>query len=84
MVYINSEDLALTRKEVREVVVVEAIRLPIGKSSLAQMAKFGGYYRNSSSQDMLASVLDSLVECVQTKSTQFDAHEIEDVQVGVL
>jgi len=74
----------MSRNKVREVVVVEAIRLPIGKSSRAQMAKFGGYYRNSSSQDMLASVLESLVDRVQAKSTQFDAHEIEDVHVGVL
>ncbi|MHA1946410.1 MAG: thiolase family protein [Candidatus Hodarchaeales archaeon] len=74
----------MTRNEVREVVVVEAIRLPIGKSSRAQMAKFGGYYRNASSQDMLASVLESLVDRVQANSPQFDAHEIEDVQVGIL
>ncbi|MHA1236587.1 MAG: thiolase family protein [Candidatus Hodarchaeales archaeon] len=74
----------MNRNEVREVVVVEAIRLPIGKSSRAQMAKFGGYYRNSSSQDMLASILESLVDRVQAKSAQFDAHEIEDVHVGIL
>ena len=74
----------MNRNEVREVVVVEAIRLPIGKSSRAQMAKFGGYYRNSSSQDMLAFVLESLVDRVQEKSAQFDAHEIEDVHVGIL
>jgi acetyl-CoA acyltransferase len=74
----------MNRNEVREVVVVEAIRLPVGKSSRAQMAKYGGYYRNSSSQDMLASILDSLVDRVQAKSSHFDAHEIEDVHVGVL
>jgi acetyl-CoA acetyltransferase family protein len=72
------------RNEVREVVVVEAIRLPIGKSSRAQMDKFGGYYRTTSSQDMLASILESLVDRVQSKSSSFDAHEIEDVQVGIL
>ncbi|MFW9777530.1 MAG: thiolase family protein [Candidatus Heimdallarchaeota archaeon] len=71
-------------KEVREVVVVDAIRLPIGKSSRAQMTKYGGYYRNVSSQDMLSGVLESLVDRVQEKSSQFDAHEIEDVHVGVL
>ncbi|MHA2172853.1 MAG: thiolase family protein, partial [Candidatus Kariarchaeaceae archaeon] len=74
----------MNRNEVREVVVVEAIRLPIGKSSRAQMAKFGGYYRNTSSQDMLVSVLESLVDRVQANSPQFDAHEIEDLQVGIL
>ena len=74
----------MNRNEVREVVVVEAIRLPIGKSSRAQMAKFGGYYRNTSSQDMLVGVLESLVDRVQANSSQFDAHEIEDVHVGIL
>ena len=72
------------RNEVREVVVVEAVRFPIGKSSRAQMDKFGGYYRNMSSQEMLASILESLVERVQAQSSSFDAHEIEDVHVGIL
>ena len=70
------------RNEVREVVVVETIRLPIGKSSRAQMDKFGGYYRNTSSQDMLASILESLVDRAHSKSSSFDAREIEDVQVN--
>ena len=74
----------MKRNEVREVVVVEAIRLPTGKSSRAQMGKFGGYYRNSSSQDMLVNVLESLVDRVEARSSNFDAHEIEDVQVGIL
>ena len=67
-----------------EVVVVDAIRLPIGKSSRAQMDKFGGYYRNVSSQDMLTHVLEMIVEKVSKKSSNFDAREIEDVQVGIL
>ncbi|MFX1253817.1 MAG: thiolase family protein [Promethearchaeota archaeon] len=74
----------MVNKELREVVVVDAIRLPIGKSSRAQMAKYGGFYRNMSSQDMLAGVLEILVDRVQAQSTAFDAGEIEDVQVGVL
>jgi acetyl-CoA acyltransferase len=71
-------------KELRECVVVDAIRLPMGKSSRAQMDKFGGYYRNMSSQDMLAGILEILVDRVQTQSSSFDPHEIEDVHVGVL
>jgi len=71
-------------KEQRDCVVVDAIRLPMGKSSRAQMSKFGGYYRNMSSQDMLAGVLEILVERVQTQSSSFDTHEIEDVHVGIL
>ncbi|MHA2246996.1 MAG: thiolase family protein [Candidatus Hodarchaeales archaeon] len=70
--------------ELRECVVVDAIRLPMGKSSRAQMAKYGGYYRNMSSQDMLAGVLEILVDRVQGMSSSFDPHEIEDVHVGVL
>ncbi len=64
--------------------MVDSIRLPVGKSSRAQMDKLGGYYRNSSSQDMLIHVLESLVDRIQTKSSTFDAHEIEDVHVGIL
>ncbi|MHA2298797.1 MAG: thiolase family protein [Candidatus Hodarchaeales archaeon] len=74
----------MTSKEIREVVVVDAIRLPMGKSSRAQMEKFGGYYRNMSSQDMLAGVLEMLVDRVQARSADFNAREIEDVHVGVL
>jgi acetyl-CoA acyltransferase len=71
-------------KELRDCVVVDAIRLPMGKSSRAQMAKYGGYYRNMSSQDMLAGILEILVDRVQTLSSDFDPAEIEDVHVGVL
>lgn len=74
----------MTEKELREVVVVDAIRTPIGKSSRAQMDKFGGYYRNESSQDMLAGILEKLVDRVQASSSDFDPHEIEDIHVGVL
>ncbi|MFQ5978000.1 MAG: thiolase family protein [Candidatus Heimdallarchaeota archaeon] len=74
----------MTQKELREVVVVDAIRTPIGKSSRAQMSKFGGYYRNTSSQDMLAGILEKLVDRVQARSSDFDPHEIEDIHVGVL
>ncbi|MHA1974759.1 MAG: thiolase family protein [Candidatus Hodarchaeales archaeon] len=74
----------MKKRDLREVVVVEAIRLPMGKSSRAQMAKYGGYYRNMSSQDMLAGVLEALVDRVQNKSTEFNAAEIEDVHVGIL
>lgn len=71
-------------KEIRECVVVDAIRLPMGKSSRAQMAKYGGYYRNMSSQDMLAGILEILVDRVMNQSSSFDPHEIEDVHVGIL
>lgn len=71
-------------KELRDCVVIDAIRLPMGKSSRAQMDKYGGYYRNMSSQDMLAGILEILVDRVQNMSSSFDAQEIEDVHVGIL
>ena len=48
------------------------------------MAKYGGYYRNMSSQDMLAGILEIIVDRVTNKSSSFDPHEIEDVHVGIL
>ena len=37
-----------------------------------------------SSQDMLAGILEILVERVQSQSTDFNPAEIEDVHVGIL
>lgn len=72
------------KKEIIECVVVEGARLPTGKSSRAQMNKYGGYYRNVSSQDMLVTVLESVIDKVQAKSNEFDPTMIEDVAVGIL
>ena len=60
----------MLQKEIRDVVVVEAIRLPMGKSSRAQMAKYGGYYRNTSSQEMLAGIMEILVDRDQSRIRQ--------------
>jgi acetyl-CoA acetyltransferase len=44
-------------RELKECVVVDAIRTPIGKSSRKQMAKLGGNFRECSAQDLLVTVL---------------------------
>ena len=71
-------------KELKECVVVDAIRTPIGKSGRAQMKKVGGAFRECSAQDMLATVLRSIVDRTKEKYPNFDPKEIEDLQVGCL
>jgi len=71
-------------KELKECVVVDAVRTPIGKSGRAQMNKLGGAFRECSAQDMLVAVLKSVVGRTQEKYPNFDPKEIEDLQVGCL
>lgn len=71
-------------KKLKECVVIDAVRTPIGKSGRAQMKKLGGNFRECSAQDLLITVLKSVVERTQAKSTDFDPKEIEDCQVGCL
>ncbi len=71
-------------KELKECVVIDAVRTPIGKSGRAQMKKLGGAFREISAQDLLVTVLKSVVERTQAKSADFDPKEIEDCQVGCL
>ncbi|MBY8990200.1 MAG: thiolase family protein [Candidatus Lokiarchaeota archaeon] len=71
-------------KELKECVVVDAVRTPIGKSGRAQMKKVGGAFRECSAQDMLATVLRSIVDRTKEKYPNFDPKEIEDLQVGCL
>ncbi|MEM0359625.1 MAG: thiolase family protein [Candidatus Hadarchaeales archaeon] len=67
----------------REVVVVEAVRTPTGKSGWAGMGK-RGIFSEVSSQYLLAVVLRGLVEKVKKRCSAFDEREIEDVAVGCL
>jgi acetyl-CoA acyltransferase len=69
--------------EPREVVVVEAVRTPTGKSGWAGAAK-GGVFSKVSAQHLLATALRGLVERVRERSRSFDEREIEDVAVGCL
>jgi acetyl-CoA acetyltransferase family protein len=71
-------------KELKECVVVDAVRTPIGKSGRAQMKKLGGAFRECSAQDLLVSVLRSVVDRTKEKYPNFDPKEIEDLQVGCL
>ncbi len=67
----------------KEVVVVEAVRTPTGKSGWAGAAK-GGAFAKVSAQHLLATVLRGLVDRVMEKAPAFDPREIEDVAVGCL
>lgn len=69
--------------ELKEVVVVEAVRTPTGKSGWAGAAK-GGALAEVNAQHLLATALRGLVEKVKEKAPGFDKREIEDVAVGCL
>lgn len=71
-------------KELKECVVIDAVRTPIGKSGRAQMRKLGGLFRECSAQDLLVTVLRTLIDRTKEKSSDFDPQEIEDLQVGCL
>ncbi|MBW2092849.1 MAG: steroid 3-ketoacyl-CoA thiolase, partial [Deltaproteobacteria bacterium] len=69
--------------ELKEVVVVDAVRSAIGKSGRKGMEK-GGQLIQASSQDLLAAVMRGLLDRVKAKNPKFDEREIEDVIVGCL
>ncbi|MFW9876613.1 MAG: thiolase family protein, partial [Candidatus Thorarchaeota archaeon] len=70
--------------ELKECVVIDAIRTPVGKSGRAQMKKVGGVFRECSAQDLLVSVLKSVVDRTKERCPDFDPKEIEDCHVGCL
>ncbi len=69
--------------ERKEVVVVEAVRTPTGKSGWAGTAK-GGVFSQVSAQHLLATALRGLVDRVKEKAPAFEEVAIEDVAVGCL
>ncbi len=69
--------------ELKEVVVVDAVRTPTGKSGWAGTAK-GGVFSKVSAQHLLATVLRELVDRVKEKAPAFEDTAIEDVAVGCL
>ena len=71
-------------KELKECVVIDAVRTPVGKSGRSQMKKLGGAFRECSAQDLLVTVLKSVVERTKEKCPDFDPKEIEDCTVGCL
>ena len=71
-------------RELRDCVVVDAVRTPVGKSSRSQMRKLGGAFRECSAQDLLVTVLQKIVERTKARCPDFDPREIEDCHVGCL
>lgn len=69
--------------EIREVVVIDAVRSAIGKSARDGMKK-NGQLCQASAQELLASTMRGLLERVKAKSPAFYEHDIEDVVVGCL
>ena len=69
--------------ERNEVVVVEAVRTPTGRSGWAGAAK-GGIFSDTSAQVLLVAALRGLIDRVKEKSSDFDEVAIEDVAVGCL
>ena len=69
--------------ELREVVVVDAVRSAIGKSGRDGMRK-NGQLCQACAQELLAAVMRGLLNRVRAKSPKFDEHDIEDVIVGCL
>ena len=68
---------------IKEVVVIDAARSPIGKSGMDGMKK-GGQLCMASSQDLLASTMRGLLDRVGNQSTKFKETEIEEVIVGCI
>jgi acetyl-CoA acyltransferase len=69
--------------ELKEVVVVDAVRSAIGKSGRKGMEK-GGMLCQASAQDLVAAVMRGLLDRVKAKAPNFDEREIEDVIIGCL
>jgi len=69
--------------QLRDVVVVDAVRSAIGKSGVDGMRK-NGQLCQACAQELLASTLRGLLERVKKRSPRFDEHDIEDVIVGCL
>ena len=66
--------------ELREVVVVDAVRAPTGKAGWGGAKK--GYFHDVSAQYLLGAVIEELINRVKGRSPKFDVTEIEDIAVG--
>ncbi len=65
-------------KELKECVVVDAIRSPLGRSGWKASEKKGQYYYTTG-HELCSQALSTLVKRVQKKSSEFDPVMIEDV-----
>lgn len=74
----------MPKKELREVVVVDAVRTPIGKSGwkAASGGKKPGILFNSTAHELIKTVCEKLVDNVKAQASGFDPAEIEDVALG--
>ncbi|MHA1148783.1 MAG: thiolase family protein [Promethearchaeota archaeon] len=74
----------MTNKELREVVVVDGVRTPVGKSGwkAASGGKKPGILYNSTAHELLKTVCEKLIDNVKAKASAFDPAEIEDVAMG--
>lgn len=66
--------------ELREVVVVDAVRSPTGKAGWGGAKK--GAFHTLSAQYLLGSVVEKLIDRVKAMSPKFDVSEIEDIGIG--
>ncbi len=67
----------------QEVVVVDAVRSPIGKSGWKGMEK-GGQLCQASAQELLANTLRGLLNRIHARCPNFEESEIESVMIGCL
>lgn len=67
----------------QEVVVIDAVRSPIGKSGWKGMEK-GGQLCQASAQDLMANTLRGLLNRIHSRCSQFNEAEIENVMIGCL
>ncbi len=76
--------IIISKRELKEVVVVNAVRTPIGKSGWKAVSggKNPGILFNSTAHELLKAVVEKLVDNVKEKSSAFDPGEIEDVAIG--
>ena len=68
----------------KDCVVIDAVRTPVGKSGRKQMSKLGGAFRECSAQDLLVTVLQEVIQRTKDRCPGFDPREIEDCHVGCL
>ena len=69
--------------QLRDVVVVDAVRSAIGKSARDGMKK-NGQLCQASAQELLGATLRGLVDRVKAQAPSFDERDVEDVIVGCL
>jgi acetyl-CoA acyltransferase len=66
--------------ELREAVVVDAVRAPTGKAGWGGKKK--GYFHDVSAQYLLGATIEQLINRVKARSPKFEVTEIEDIAVG--